>query len=47
MPTYHPAFVLRTYTKEVRAQAWSDLRQVMAELRIEPPVRPGKPTPRS
>jgi DNA polymerase len=47
MPTYHPAFVLRTYTKEVRAQVWSDLRQVMAELGIEPPVRPGTPTPRS
>ena len=47
MPTYHPAFVLRTYTKEVRAQVWSDLRQVMAELGIEPPVRPGTPAPRS
>lgn len=47
MPTYHPAFVLRTYTKEVRAQVWSDLRQVMAELGIEPPVRPGTPAQRS
>lgn len=47
MPTYHPAFVLRTYTKEVRAQVWGDLRQVMAELGIEPPVRPGTPAPRS
>jgi DNA polymerase len=47
MPTYHPAFVLRTYTKEVRAQVWSDLRQVMTELGIEPPVRPGTPAPRS
>jgi DNA polymerase len=47
MPTYHPAFVLRTYTKEVRAQVWGDLRQVMAELGIEPPVRPGTPAQRS
>ena len=47
MPTYHPAFVLRTYTKEVRAQVWSDLRQVMAALGIEPRVRQEAPAPRS
>ena len=32
MPTYHPAYVLRRYTKEVREQVWSDMKQVMAKL---------------
>ena len=33
MPTFHPAFVLRTYTEEVRGQVWSDMKQVMAKLK--------------
>jgi len=32
MPTYHPSYVLRTYTPEVRRQVWSDLRAVMARV---------------
>jgi DNA polymerase len=32
MPTYHPAFLLRSYTDENRAKVWSDLRQVMDRL---------------
>ena len=32
MPTNHPAYVLRRYTKEVREQVWSDMKQVMAKL---------------
>lgn len=32
MPTYHPAFLLRSYTEENRAKVWSDLRQVMSRL---------------
>jgi uracil-DNA glycosylase len=32
MPTYHPAYMLRNYTREVRAAVWSDLQQVMKEL---------------
>jgi uracil-DNA glycosylase family 4 len=32
MPTYHPSYVLRTYTTEVRRQVWSDLRAVMARV---------------
>ncbi len=32
MPTYHPAYVLRRYTQEVRAQVWSDMQQVIAKL---------------
>ncbi len=32
MPTYHPAFILRSYTPENRAKVWSDLQQVMDRL---------------
>ena len=39
MPTYHPAFLLRSYTEENRAAVWSDLKKVMAEVGL--PI-PGK-----
>jgi uracil-DNA glycosylase family 4 len=39
MPTFHPAYVLRQYTNEVRAAVWSDLQQVMAELGLPIPKR--------
>ena len=32
MPTFHPSYVLRSYTPETRAAVWSDLQQVMTEL---------------
>jgi DNA polymerase len=32
MPTYHPAYLLRSYTPENRAAVWSDLKLVMAEV---------------
>ena len=32
MPTYHPAFLLRSYTEENRSKVWSDLQQVMKRL---------------
>lgn len=32
MPTYHPAFLLRSYTKENRQKVWSDLKMVMDKL---------------
>ena len=32
MPTFHPAYLLRQYTSEVRNQVWSDMQQVMAKL---------------
>jgi DNA polymerase len=32
MPTYHPSYVLRTYTEQVRGMVWSDLKQVMSEV---------------
>jgi DNA polymerase len=33
MPTYHPAFVLRQYTQEVRRLVWNDMQQVMKFLK--------------
>lgn len=32
MPTYHPSFVLRSYTEANRQAVWSDLQQVMKEV---------------
>src|SRR5690606_26288489 len=32
MPTYHPAFLLRSYTRENREKVWSDLKMVMQRL---------------
>lgn len=39
MPTYHPAYLLRSYTPENRAAVWSDLKQVMAEVGLPMPPR--------
>lgn len=36
MPTYHPAFLLRSYTQENREKVWSDLRQAMERLGLAP-----------
>ena len=32
MPTFHPAYLLRAYTKDNRAKVWSDLQQAMGRL---------------
>jgi len=32
MPTYHPAYLLRNYTKETRQDVWSDMKQVQSKL---------------
>jgi DNA polymerase len=37
MPTFHPAYILRSYTEETRAAVWSDLQQVMVEVGLELP----------
>jgi DNA polymerase len=37
MPTYHPAYVLRSYTVETRGAVWNDLKMVMAELGLKEP----------
>lgn len=33
MPTYHPAFVLRQYTEEVRRAVWDDMKKVVEKLK--------------
>ena len=37
MPTFHPAYLLRNYTPQVRSDVWSDLKQVMKVLGLELP----------
>lgn len=39
MPTFHPAYILRNYTRETREAVWSDLQQVMSELGMKNPSR--------
>lgn len=41
MPTYHPAYVLRTYTRQVRTEVWGDLRAALGKLGRQPPSRAG------
>lgn len=37
MPTFHPAYLLRSYTLDNRRKVWSDLQQVMEFLGLESP----------
>ena len=37
MPTFHPAYVLRQYTADIRGKVWSDLQQVMDFLGLPTP----------
>jgi DNA polymerase len=39
MPTFHPAYLLRTYTLENRQKVWSDLQAVMQELGLPLPKK--------
>jgi DNA polymerase len=39
MPTFHPAYLLRSYTAENRAAVWSDLKAVLTELGLPIPTR--------
>jgi DNA polymerase len=39
LPTYHPAYVLRSYTYQTRSAVWSDLQKVMAHLGLPLPKR--------
>jgi len=36
MPTYHPAYLLRSYTPENRKKVWSDLQMVLDRLGMSP-----------
>jgi DNA polymerase len=38
MPTYHPAYLLRSYTPENRAKVWSDLCLVLEKLGLALPA---------
>lgn len=35
MPTYHPAYLLRSYTEDNRRKVWSDLQQVQERLGLK------------
>jgi len=35
MPTFHPAYLLRSYTNDNRQKVWSDLQAVIEELGLE------------
>ncbi len=35
MPTYHPAYLLRSYSPENRKRVWDDLQKVMAEMGLK------------
>jgi len=39
--TYHPAYLLRNYTHETRAQVWDDMKKVLAELGLPVPDSSG------
>lgn len=41
MPTYHPSYLIRSgpQQREAKAQAWEDLKAVLAHLGLEPPKR--------
>lgn len=39
MPTYHPAYLLRNPTREVRGMVWDDLQQVMDRLGLSRKAR--------
>jgi uracil-DNA glycosylase len=34
MPTYHPAYLLRNYTRDARAKVWQDIQKVMGQLNL-------------
>jgi uracil-DNA glycosylase family 4 len=40
MPTYHPSFVLRSYTAENRGKVWSDLQMVLEKLGLKTSAKP-------
>lgn len=41
MPTYHPSFILRSYTPENRAKVWEDLKLALEFLGLPVPARGG------
>jgi DNA polymerase len=41
MATYHPAYLLRSYTPDNRRRVWEDMKKVLAELDLPVPDRGG------
>ena len=41
MPTYHPAYLLRTYTREAREAVWTDLKATLEAADLPVPTRGG------
>jgi DNA polymerase len=39
MATYHPAYLLRNYSKDNRRKVWEDMQKVLAELGMEVPSK--------
>lgn len=39
MPTFHPAYLLRNYTKDTRQKVWSDMQAVMTRLGMTEPKK--------
>jgi len=39
MPTFHPSYVLRVYTPEVRQTVWNDLKEVLRAVGLSAPAR--------
>lgn len=39
MPTYHPSFILRSYTPENRAKVWEDLKLALIKLNLPVPSK--------
>ncbi len=39
MPTYHPAYLLRNYSRDNRLRVWDDMKKVMGELGLEEPSK--------
>ena len=37
MATYHPAYLLRSYSPDNRKRVWDDMKQVLAELKLPVP----------
>ncbi len=37
MPTYHPAYLLRNYTRDTRGRVWEDMKKVLVELGLTLP----------
>ena len=42
MATYHPAYLLRSYSPENRRKVWEDMKKVLAELNLPIPEQPNK-----